>query len=54
MIEVKAEFENDTTKAEFTKTDITGEKELSGAHLSIIDSEGKVIKYWTSEAGKAH
>lgn len=54
VIEVKAEFENDTTKAEFTKTDITGEKELSGAHLSIIDSEGKVIEYWTSEAGKAH
>ena len=47
-------FVNDTTIVEFSKTDITGEKELPGAKLSVIDSEGKIVESWISEAGKSH
>ena len=54
VIEFEAEFENTPIKVEFSKTDITGEKELAGAKLSIIDSEGTAIESWTSEAGKSH
>lgn len=32
----------------FSKKDITGEKELPGAHLSVTDLEGNVIEEWTS------
>jgi len=42
------EIENDTTFVEFSKTDITGEKELEGAKLTILDKEGNVIDSWTS------
>ena len=54
VIEFTAEFENTPIKVEFSKTDITGEKEIAGAKLSVIDSEGKVIESWTSEAGKTY
>ena len=33
------------------RTDITGEKELPGAKLSVIDADGKLVESWTSEAG---
>ena len=39
---------NDTTLVEFSKTDITGDKELSGAKLQVIDEDGNVIDEWTS------
>ena len=32
----------------FSKKDITGEKELQGAHLSVTNLEGNVIEEWTS------
>lgn len=54
VIEFEAAFENAPIKVEFSKTDITGEKELPGAKLSVIDSEGKLVESWTSEAGKTH
>ena len=38
----------------FSKTDITGEKELPGAKLSVIDEKGNVVESWTSEAGKTY
>ena len=41
-------FKNKPTKTEISKTDITGEKELEGAVLSVIDEEGKLIEKWTS------
>lgn len=53
-IELYAEFENKPIKVEFSKNDITGDKELAGASLSIIDADGKVIESWISEAGKTH
>lgn len=39
---------NDTTLVEISKTTITGDKELPGAKLSVIDENGKVIDTWTS------
>ena len=54
VLEFTADFVNDTIKVEFSKTDITGENELAGAELSIIDSDGKVVEKWTSESGKTH
>lgn len=52
--EFTAEFENTPIKVEFSKTDITGELEIAGAKLFVIDSEGNVVESWTSEAGKVH
>ena len=37
---------------QINKTDITGEKELEGAKLELLDSTGKKIDEWTSEIGK--
>ncbi len=41
-------FENDRIKVDFTKTDITGNYEIEGAKLSVIDKDGKIIETWTS------
>lgn len=54
VLEFEAEFENTPITVEFSKTDITGEKEIAGAKLSIIDSDGNTVESWTSEAGKSH
>ena len=48
VIDIMAEFENTPIKVEISKTDITGEKELAGATLSVIDLEGNVIDTWVS------
>ena len=40
---------DDTTKVEFSKTDITGEKEVPGCELEVTDKEtGEVMDQWTS------
>ena len=49
---------NDSIQAQYTsigisKTDITGEKELAGAHIQILDEEGNVVVEWDSEAEAA-
>lgn len=49
-----SEFKNTPIKAEISKTDITGEKELAGAKLQVLDEEGNVVDSWTSEAGTPH
>ena len=54
VIEFEAAFENAPIKVEISKTDITGEKELPGAKLSVIDADGKLVESWTSEAGKTY
>ena len=43
----KVEMKDDVTKVEISKQDIAG-KELPGAKLTILDSEGKVVESWTS------
>lgn len=45
---------NDPTKVIFKKTDFASGKEIAGAKLQVIDSEGKIIDEWTSEEGKTH
>ena len=44
----KLDISNDTTLVEFSKTDVTGDKELKGAKLSVLDNENNVIDEWTS------
>lgn len=46
------EISNDTTIFEFSKTDITGEAELEGAKLTVLDGD-KVVDTWTS-SDKTH
>lgn len=54
VIEFEAECSNEPIRVQITKTDITGEEELDGAELSIIDSDGNVVETWTSVAGEPH
>lgn len=46
-------IENKTTHFEFNKTDITGDKEVADATLTIKDDQGKVVDEWISN-DKAH
>ena len=45
---VNLNIENETTLIEISKQDITGEKELIGATLKIIDENNEVIDSWIS------
>ena len=45
---VEKDIENRTTAIEVSKTDITGEKELVGAKLTITDENNEVIDSWVS------
>lgn len=43
------DVENLTTDFEFNKTDVTGDKEVEGAEITVTDKEtGKVVDKWTS------
>ncbi len=48
VYEKKLEISNETTLVEFSKTDITGDKELIGAKLTVLDNENNVIDSWKS------
>ena len=37
-----------------SKTDITGDQELGGAELAVLDKDGNVIDSWTSKEGESH
>ena len=41
-------MKDDTTKVHITKTDITGEKEIEGAKLQLIDENGNIVDEWVS------
>ena len=41
-------IENDFTKVDVSKRDITNESELAGAHLTATDSDGNIVDEWTS------
>ena len=45
---------NKVTEVEISKVDATTGKEIAGAHLQVIDADGKVIDEWISEEGKTH
>ena len=47
-------MKDDTTKIHISKTDITGDKEIGGAKLVVIDKKGKVVDSWTSVEGESH
>ena len=42
------DISNDTTITQFSKQDITGDKELPNAHLSILDENENIIDNWVS------
>ena len=42
------EVVNETTHFEFNKTDVTGDKEVLGAQLTITDEDGNIIDQWIS------
>ena len=46
VIDIK--IENETTTTEFSKTDVTGQKELPGAKLIVTDENNKIVDSWTS------
>lgn len=46
--ENKVVMKDDTIKVDFSKTKITGSKELPGCKLEITDENGNVIEKWTS------
>ena len=52
VYEVKLDISNDTTLFDFSKTDVTGDKELPGAKLKVTDKDGNVIDEWTSTENK--
>ena len=52
VYEVKLDISNDTTLFDFSKTDVTGDKELPGAKLKVTDKNGNVIDEWTSNENK--
>ena len=41
---------NDYTKIDISKTDLTGEAEVEGAHLVVRDADGNVVDEWISGA----
>lgn len=50
---VELNVENKTTAIKISKQDITGEKELAGAKLTILDENNEIVDSWTSTE-KAH
>ena len=48
IYEDKKDISNDTTIFEFSKKAVTGDDELIGAKLSVIDENGKIIDTWIS------
>ena len=40
----KHEMKDDVTKVEISKTDITGETEIPGAKLTILDEDDQVVE----------
>lgn len=45
---IEKDIENKTTAIEISKTDITGEKELVGAKLTVTDENNEIIDSWVS------
>ena len=49
----QVEMQDDFTKVEISKKDITNSDELRGAHLQITDSEGHIVAEWVTD-GQPH
>ena len=48
VLKFTAEYQNETTKVEISKVDITNEEELPGATLQIKSEAGKIMEEWIS------
>ena len=48
IYKIELEIKNDTTMVEFSKTDITGQDELIGAKLTVLDEDNNIIDSWIS------
>lgn len=44
----KHEMQDDVTKVQISKTDITGDREVPEAKLTILDEDDQVVESWTS------
>lgn len=44
----KHEMKDDVAKVQISKTDITGDQEIPGAKLTILDENDQVVESWTS------
>lgn len=49
----KVAMKDDYTKTDFAKTDATTGDEVAGAHLQVVDSNGKTVAEWDTD-GKVH
>ena len=49
QIRYTMKISNQANQVEITKWDITGDRELPGAELTLRDTEGSVIEHWISE-----
>ena len=49
----KHEMKDDVTKVQISKKDITGDQEIPGAKLTILDENDQVVESWTS-TGEPH
>ena len=50
----KSSKKKEPTTVEITKADVTTGVELSGAQLTVTDSEGNVVDRWTSDKDAPH
>jgi len=49
---INQNVQNKATVTEISKTDITGEDELVGAHLQVVDKDGNIVDEWISTEEK--
>ena len=49
IYEETLDIKNYTTFVEISKIDITGQEEIEGAKLQVIDKDGNIVDSWTSE-----
>ncbi len=49
---ISKELTNKPTRVSFSKTDVTGDEELEGAHLRVLDKQGNVLNEWVSTKNK--
>ncbi len=54
VAEFAAEFTDQPTVTEFTKSDLTTGVELDGASLTVLDKDGNVVDAWTSVRDQPH
>ena len=54
VVQVSSVFKNQPTKVVVSKSDLTTGVELSGATLTVLDRDGKIVDTWKSVKGEQH